>query len=147
MVGVPADLLVPLRRYGDYLSIPRPNLLDVADHLVISRALGRDGHHRNGWVQHGDGAVLQLAGRVALGVDVADFLELQRTLQSCRIPESAPEEEEGATIAVRPGQLGRLIVEGQKRFYLARQPANIPDDRTDFGVAQRIANLSQVQCQ
>ena len=58
--------------------------------------LRRQHHHRQVLVDEGDGAVLHLAGGVALGVDVGDFLELERALERDRVVGAAPEEEDVA---------------------------------------------------
>ena len=43
-------------------------------------------------VDQGDRAVLQLAGGIALGVDIADFLQLQRAFQGQRGHRAAAED-------------------------------------------------------
>ena len=69
-------------------------------------SLRRDRHHRQLLVDERDRAVLHLAGRVALGVDVGDLLQLQRALERDRVLNAAPEVEEvGALIAA----LGELL--------------------------------------
>ena len=45
------------------------------------------------FVDQRDGAVLQLAGGVAFGVDVGDLLELERALQGDRVVDVAADEE------------------------------------------------------
>ena len=54
-----------------------------------------------------DRAVLELAGRVALGAQVGQLLELERALERHREADVAPEEEEVAGA----GQLGRHVVD------------------------------------
>ena len=69
-------------REGDDRSAARLGLLHVADHLlehVIARRERDDGHLL---VDERDRAVLHLAGGVAFGVDVGDFLQLQRALRA-----------------------------------------------------------------
>ena len=70
VLGVAFDLGVAFRRDGDDRSAPRPNLLDVREHLRVHVALRRDRHDGHPLLYEGDRAVLQLTGRVALGVDV-----------------------------------------------------------------------------
>ena len=51
----------------------------------------RDHDHRHGLVDQRDRAVLELARRIAFGVDVGDFLELQRAFERDRIGGAAAE--------------------------------------------------------
>ena len=55
--------------------------------------LRRDEHDRHALVDQRDRAVLHLGGGHALGVDVADFLQLQRAFQRDRIVIAAAEEQ------------------------------------------------------
>ncbi len=66
---------------GDHDAAARLDLLDLADHLVVDPVLRRDGDDGHVLVDQGDGPVLHLAGRVALCVDVADLLELERAFE------------------------------------------------------------------
>ncbi len=50
--------------------------------------------------------MLQLAGRVALGMDVADLLELERPLERGRVGVAPPDEHEPARVDVAAGELG-----------------------------------------
>ena len=45
-------------------------------------------------VDEGDGAVLHLAGGIALGVDIGDLLELERALEGDGVVDAAAQEEE-----------------------------------------------------
>ena len=51
--------------------------------------------------------MLQLAGRVALGVDVADFLELERALERGRVGVAATDEHEAARVDVAAREVRR----------------------------------------
>ena len=84
VVGIALDLLVALGRHRDDPGIAGAALHDVADQLVVDPRAGRDRDERVLRVEQRDRAVLQLAGRVALGVDVADLLELQGALEGRR---------------------------------------------------------------
>ena len=63
--------------------------------------VGADENHRHvlGLDQR-DRAVLHLAGRVALGVDVRDLLELERALERDGVVDPPPEEEEALRVRV-----------------------------------------------
>src|SRR3546814_3847037 len=66
-------------RQQDHLAAARRHLLHVGGGLLEQRPRGGADDDRHVLVDEGDGAVLHLAGGVALGVDVADLLQLQRS--------------------------------------------------------------------
>ena len=72
-------------------------------------------------VEQRDGPVLQLARRVALGVDVADLLELQRALQRHRVAAAAADEHEAAGVDVAPGDRCHLAGAVERALRLVRQ--------------------------
>ena len=72
--------------------------------LSWSARAGGDGDQRHLGVEQRDGAVLQLAGRIALGVDVADLLELEGALERDRVADAPADEHEAARVDVAPGQ-------------------------------------------
>ena len=76
-----------------------------------------DGHHGHVLVDQGDRAVLHLAGRVALGVDVGDLLELERAFEGDRVVDAAAEVEEVLGPVVAPGELvhGLLLAADRPR--------------------------------
>ena len=97
--------VVVLGRQCDDRAAARLRLLDVPHHLfehVIVRRNRDDGH---GLVDERDGAVLHLAGRIALGMDVGDFLQLQGAFERDRIVDAAPQVEEVAALVEAPGDL------------------------------------------
>ena len=99
------DPVVVLGRQRDHRAAARLRLLDVPHHLledVIVRRNRDDGH---GLVDERDRAVLHLAGRIALGVNVGDLLELQRAFERDRIVDAAPEIEEVAALVEALGDL------------------------------------------
>src|SRR5215471_1174641 len=94
VVGERADLVVPAAGDGDDLALARLHLRQVRDHLFVDRARRREDHDRQARVDEGDGAVLHLARGVALGVNVANLLQLERALEGDGVLVAAPEEEE-----------------------------------------------------
>ena len=114
IVGEALDLRVALGRDGDDPGVAGPAFHHVADDLVVDRRAGGHGHERALRVEQADGAVLELAGRVALGVDVADFLELERALQGGRVRVAPADEHEAPRVHVAAGEDGRPVgvVEG-----------------------------------
>ena len=83
-----------LARDRDDRSAARLGFLHIAQHLLEHVIVGRDRHDRHVLVDERDRPVLHLAGRVPLGVDVRDLLQLERTLERDRVVEAPPEEEE-----------------------------------------------------
>ena len=77
---------------GDHRAASCLGLLDVADHLLEDVIVRRNGNDRHPFVNQGDRAVLHLARRVSFGMDVGDFLELERPLERDRIVDAAAEE-------------------------------------------------------
>ena len=75
----------------DHLAAARRGLLQVGRGLLEQRPRRRDGDHRHVRVDQRDRAVLHLAGGIALGVDVADLLQLQRAFQRDREAVAAAE--------------------------------------------------------
>src|SRR5512135_2742250 len=70
IVGEALDLGIPLGRYRDDPRVPGAALHHVADELVVDGGPRGDRDERVLRVEERDGPMLQLAGRVALGVDV-----------------------------------------------------------------------------
>ena len=71
-------------RDQDDAAAARGDLLHVRDGLLEELVARRDDDDGHRLVDQRDGAVLQLAGRIGLGVDVGDFLQLQRAFQGHR---------------------------------------------------------------
>ena len=71
---------------------PRAHFLHVRLELFEQRAVRRDGHHRHRLGDERERPVLELARRIRLGVDVRDFLELERAFERDRIVQPAAEE-------------------------------------------------------
>ena len=75
---------IPFRHHGEHPPAARPNLFDVRDDLLINAVLRGDEDDRHEVVDQGDRAVLHLGRRVAFGVNVGDFLQLERALERHR---------------------------------------------------------------
>ena len=73
-------------RVGDqqHLAAARHHLLHIGDGLLEQRVMRRDDDDRHVLVDQRDGAVLHLARGIAFGMDVGDFLELQRAFERQR---------------------------------------------------------------
>ncbi len=79
-----------LEGHTDLLGIASLGFLSMGQHLVEHLARHRDRHHQQPRTQQRSLAVLHLAGRLALGIDVADLLELQGALRGDRAVDAAP---------------------------------------------------------
>src|SRR5207244_10650519 len=100
------DLLFALGLNVDHPLVTGSPLHDIADDLVIHRRSRGHGHEGAFRIEQGDRAVLQFPGGIALRVDVADLLELERTLEGGRVAVATPDEHEAARVDVAPCQLG-----------------------------------------
>lgn len=87
------SLPVGLGGQGQDAGAPGLYLHHVAHSLVKQRPVGAQGDNRRSLLDQGDGAVLQLAGGIRLGVDIADLLELQASLQAQGIVQVPADEE------------------------------------------------------
>jgi hypothetical protein len=87
----------------------------MLDFTFSSNASLRHRHHRHLLGDQRERPMLQLARRIRLGVDVGDFLELQRAFQRDRIVQPTAEEQRVLLFpeAFRPGD--DLRFEGQRR--------------------------------
>ena len=96
------ELVVAARRERDDRAAARLHLLHVADHLLEHVIVRREGDDRHLLVDERDRPVLHLAGRIALGVDVGDLLQLERALERDRVVDAAAEVQEvGAGVEAR----------------------------------------------
>jgi hypothetical protein len=90
--GLAVDVRVGIGEH-EQLAAARAHFLQVALELLQQRVVGRHRHHRHLGGHQRQRAVLELAGRVGLGVDVADLLELERAFERDRVVQAAAEEE------------------------------------------------------
>ena len=84
---------VSLRDDRIHVAAAGADLLHVPERLLVGGLSRREDHDREVLVDERDRAVLHLAGRVALGVDVRDLLQLERALERDRVLAAAAEEE------------------------------------------------------
>src|SRR6266581_3052200 len=73
-----------------YTGVAGPDLLDVADDFFIDVRSCGDSNQWCVWVEQGNGAVFQFAGREAFGMDVGDFFEFERTPRAVGKPTPRP---------------------------------------------------------
>src|SRR5205807_25707 len=76
--------MLPVTRLSTRTTAARLHFLDVADDLLVHAILRRDEHDRHQIIDERDRAVLHLGCRIPLGVDIGDFLELERAFERHR---------------------------------------------------------------
>ena len=96
--------------HADQLGIAGLSLLGVGEHLLEHQARHGDRHHRHPGIEQGDRPMLHFAGRVALGVDVADLLELQGAFQGNRVVDAPAQEDHVLGVGEQVGQVGAALV-------------------------------------
>ena len=119
-------------------SAARRDLLHVRGGLLEQRVVGREHDHGDVLVDERDGPVLELARSVALGVDVGDFLELQRALERDGIARPAAEIEHVERLREGLRQLLDLRLETQR---LGHQPRQLDQRRHKLGFILLRQNL------
>ena len=77
-------------RIGEYLELAatRLDFPKIGLQLVEPQIVGGDGNHRHVGIDQRQRAALEFAGEVGFGMDVGDFLELQRAFQGDRVGRS-----------------------------------------------------------
>ena len=103
---------------------------------VIDRHVGVDERER---------AVLQLAGRIRLGVDVRDFLELQRAFERDRVVHAAAEEQRVLLRRETLGELDRSRLEREHSADDARQVAQLVDEAARTSSAASAAQARELE--
>jgi len=105
------DRRVALGGDGEDDAVAGAHLLDVVEHFAVVLVLHGDRDYGHALVDQRDGAVLHLGGGIAFGVDVADFLELERALHGHGVLQAASQEEEVLVIGVALGDGGAGFVQ------------------------------------
>ena len=109
----------------DFLDI-REGLLVEHAALVARRIVRGQHHHRQLLVDQGVGPVLHLAGRISLGVDVGDLLQLERAFESDGEMHAAAQEEEiGGVVQLAAQRLVHRVVR-EHAFPACRECAAAP---------------------
>ena len=90
------------------LAAARLDLLQIGLEFFNQLVVRGDRNNRHLVVDQGQRAVLELTGRVGLGVDVGDLLELERTLHGDRVLVTAAEKQ-GVVLV---GEVRRQVLDG-----------------------------------
>ena len=114
--------------------------------LSHSSSLGGDDHGRDVGAHEGQGAVLELGGRVGLGVHVGDLLQLLGTLEG-DVVAAHPSDVEGARGRGEVlGRVGDGVLAGEHLCDLSGQSAEGPHEPATVGRAH-VADASEVESQ
>ena len=127
--------------------MPGHHLLHVRDGLFEQRVRGRQHDHRHVAVDQRDGAVLEFARRITLGVDVADFLKLQRPFKRDRIKPAAPQEQHVLRLGQPRGDTSAIVARRHRLADEARHRQQIRDMRGKARVVQTAAIMRRLQRQ
>ena len=100
VVGLGLNVRVILASDGDDRSAAGLDLFQVAHHFVIDGAVRGEKHRRRLRIDQGNGAMLHLGGRIALSVNIADFLEFESAFEGDRIKILPAEVEHVAGVAI-----------------------------------------------
>ena len=104
--------------------------MGLLEHAVVRR----DCEHRHVFVDERDRAVLEFARGIALGMDVGDFLELERAFERERIAGAAAEIEH----VVALGEIARELLDLRLEPQRLRHQARHLDQRVhEFGLIVR----------
>ena len=147
-VGVGLDGRVALLGQAERASAAGAHLLDAADHLVVelvATARGHDAQDRQALLDQGDRAVLELAGREALGVEVGDLLELERSLERDRVAGVATEEQHRAAADVVAGQAVDLLGLVEHGLDVGRHLVELVHDLRDLVAVAGALDLREVE--
>ncbi len=96
----------------------RLDFLHVGMQFFQQLVVGRDHDHRHLGVDQRQRTVLEFAGGVGLGVDVGNFLELQRALHRDRVVLAAAEEQRVLLVDEILGDRLDLRLESHQSIYL-----------------------------
>ncbi len=120
-VGLLAQLPIPFGHKRNDRRAPGLHFHEVIHRLLVQAVARRQHHHRHVLVDQRDRAVLHLAGRVTLGVDVRNLFELQRPFQRDRVVDPPPQVQKIVLVVVPPGDRDQLCLASQDMLDVRRQ--------------------------
>lgn len=124
------DRLITLIAQNDRRSLPGGDLGEGALDLGIQGVLGHDDDNRHVLIDESKGAVLQFTSEDTLRMHVADFLDLQGTLEAGRVLISTTHEKQGLVVTNDLGQLLDIAVKVKDSLDLTGQSVQAVDDLT-----------------
>ena len=126
VVGILTDELIAFSDECCYPSATCPYLLNVRDDFFIESVVGGDDEYWHLRVDEGNGSMLHFCSRIALGMNIGNLLQLQRTLQGQWIVVAAAEIEAVLCIGENHCQACNLLIG------LQRLPNLLRDERELF---------------
>ena len=136
---------VALRGECQHIRAAGLDLNDVAHRLIKERAVGAQRDDERAVLDERDRAVLQLAGGVGLGVDVADLLELERALEAERVVEVAADEEDALVVEVLRGVLLNVLAMAERFLHLVGQERKLTHRVGVFLLLHRAEDLGEAE--
>ena len=124
-IGEGLDAGVAFGDDGDDAASACLDFLNVAHELVVEHVLRGDDHHGHLVVDEGDGAVLHFGSGVSFGMDIADFLELQRTFEGYGIVVTATQVKEVVGVGEDAADVADMVVGFQHFRHLFRNAVQL----------------------
>ncbi len=109
------DVTARIRKHIEFAT-SSSNLLHIAFELLQHNVVGCDHDHRHAGIDQCQRAVLEFAGGVRLGVDVADFFEFERALEGDWVVQAAAQKQGVPTATERLGPSDDLWLERKNRL-------------------------------
>ena len=122
----------------------RQRLLVAQHRAGIVQVARREDHDRQVFVDQRVRPMLHLAGRIAFGVNVGDFFQLQRAFQRDGIVNAASQEEEVVRAVIFLRQVFVLLVARRAVFELARNARELVQQLLRLFCVERAAHLREV---
>src|SRR5580704_17183305 len=136
------------------LALPRFDFLDIRQSLLVEQGALRAGgivrgenHDGQIFVDERVRPMFHFARRVALGVDVGNFLQLESALERDREMDAAPEEKEIVGAEKFAPQIFVLLIVGENGYQLARYAHQLMHEGAGTVFAQAPARLGKVERQ
>src|ERR1019366_1175658 len=101
-------------------------------------------HHGKIFVNQRVRAVLHLAGGIALGMNVGDFLQFQRTFQRDRVVNATPKKQEVVDAMIFLGKIFGLFVASQQRLQLAGHEGEVVEELLGVVEIERSTHQAKV---
>lgn len=98
-------LLVTLSHHGKDAAVSRLHLLHVRDNLFIQLMMRSKENDRHILIYQSDRTMLHFGSRIAFGMDITDFLQLQGTLHRHRIVHTTTQIQEVVRIGKHSGDI------------------------------------------
>ena len=130
-----------------HIAAPGLYLHDIAHGLLKELGIGPQGHHQSTFLDQTDGAVLEFAGGIGLGVDIGDLLELQGAFQSQGIIYVTPNEKYAVVVEVLAGIVLDIVLIGEDLLHLRRQQQHLFQHTVVFLHRHGAQKAGQVQPQ